>query len=390
MPQNFYRNRFTWLAYLMLAFYGYFINVIGPITPFIKDELHLSYTVSSLHYSAFAVGILLVGLFGHRMINRIGPRSSLWLGAAGISVGAGLLLVGRTPSVTIGAALCMGAVGSLILAIVPSALADQYGEARATAISEANMISSLTSTAAPLLVGWFARSLLGWRLALEAMVFAPLLMWIFLRKARPPQKTTSADETDHTRQALPARYWVYWLDLVLVVAVEFCMISWSADFLEKGAGMIKANAAQAVSLFLAAMIVGRFGISRVVKASTTTRWLAISILTAGAGFFLYWRSSSLLIILTGLFLTGLGVAGLYPLIVSLALDASGGKTIQGSARATLASGTAILLLPLTLGRLADAVGIHQAFGVVAILLTAAFLVTVAASRIVPARHPVVE
>jgi hypothetical protein len=34
--------------------------------------------------------------------------------------------------------------------------------------------------------------------------------------------------------------------------------------------------------------------------------------------------------------------------------------------------------------------IHQAFGVVAILLTAAFLVTVAASRIVPARHPVVE
>ena len=58
--QTFYRDRFTWLAYILLAFYGYFLNILGPITPFLKDELKLSYTVSSLHFTAFAVGILLV------------------------------------------------------------------------------------------------------------------------------------------------------------------------------------------------------------------------------------------------------------------------------------------------------------------------------------------
>jgi hypothetical protein len=70
----------------------------------------------------------------------------------------------------------------------------------------------------------------------------------------------------------------------------------------------------------------------------------------------------------GLFMTGLGVAGLYPLLLSLSIGAARDNTVQASARATLASGTAILLLPLTLGRLADLAGIRLAYGVVGILL----------------------
>jgi len=46
--------------------------------------------------------------------------------------------------------------------------------------------------------------------------------------------------------------------------------------------------------------------------------------------------------------------------------------VQASARATLASGAAILALPLVLGRLADASGIRQAYAVVLILLAVAF------------------
>ena len=81
MQQGFTRDRFTWLAYLLLAFYGYFLNVIGPVTPFLKDELGLSYTVSSLHYTAFALGILLVGLGGQIVIRRIGRwNGRCWAG----------------------------------------------------------------------------------------------------------------------------------------------------------------------------------------------------------------------------------------------------------------------------------------------------------------------
>lgn len=389
MTQTFHRDRSTWLPYLLLAFYGYFLNVLGPITPFLKDELGLSYTVSSLHFTAFAVGILLAGVEGHILVQRIGRWHALWLGAFGMSVGVLLLLVGRSATLTIGACFLMGLVGSLILVIVPSVLSDRHGELRAVAFSEANLIASLASTAAPLLVGWFAPLPGGWRLALGVVAFAPLLMRLGLGRATLPQSAPGQGVSPSARRPLPFRFWVYWVALVLAVSVEFCMIFWSADYLENSLGIPKANAAQAVSLFLAAMIVGRLAGSRLVHVFAAPRVVIASVLVAAVGFLLFWTTGTALLVLLGLFVTGLGVASLYPLLLSLAIGVASDDAVRASARTTLASGTAILALPLLLGRLADAAGIQPAYGIVVILLIGIFLVMlVTRGRVAEGRHAV--
>jgi fucose permease len=145
--------------------------------------------------------------------------------------------------------------------------------------------------------------------------------------------------------------------------------------------LVKADAAQAVSLFLAAMIVGRLAGSRVVQRFSTPKVVTNSILVASIGFLIFWRTESILLGLGGLFLTGLGVANLYPLLLSLAIGAANGNTVQAGARATLASGTAILALPLALGRFADIVGIRPAYGIVVLLLVSIFLISQIAGRI---------
>ncbi len=380
MQRTFHRDRFTWLAYLSLAFYGYFLNVLGPITPFLKDELHLTYTVSSFHFTAFAVGILLIGVGGHLVIQRIGKQRSLWLGLFGMSLSALLLIMGRNPIITIGASFLMGLIGSLILAIVPVALSDQHAEMKAVALSEANVIASLFATCAPLLVGWFAHAFGGWRLALGIMACVPFLMFFGLGKNSSPIAASTDSELHPADEPLPALFWIYWVAIFLSVSVEFCMVFWSADYMERVLGLIKADAAQAVSLFLAAMIVGRLLGSRLVQRFSTRAVVSISILIAGTGFLLFWRAQNSLLGLSGLFITGLGVANLYPLILSLAINAANGNTVQAGARATLASGTAILALPLALGRLADAVGIRSAYGVVILLLISVFLINQIARR----------
>jgi fucose permease len=374
------RDQFTWLAYFMLAFYGYFLNIFGPITPFLKNELEISYTVSSLHFTAFAFGILLVGFGGHFLIERLGRLRALWAGAFGISLSAILLLAGQTPVLTIGASFFMGIIGSLILAVVPSALSDQFGDQRAVAISEANVISSFVSSLAPILVGWFAGSLGSWKYALAIAALIPCFLLVIFRKAALPPDESREIRLTKKQMPLPFLYWVFWVALMLAVSVEFCMVFWSADYLEIGLGIARTNAAQAVSLFLGAMIIGRLSGSRLVQHFTPQKLVVFSILIASFGFFLFWTATIPVLGLLGLFLTGLGVASLYPLLVSMAIASAKGNTIQAGARATLASGTAILLLPLLLGRLADSFGIQRAYGVVAVLLVSVLLIVLFAGR----------
>ena len=54
------------------------------------------------------------------------------------------------------------------------------------------------------------------------------------------------------------------------------MIFWSADYLEHVLGMGKADAAQALSLFLAAMILGRITGSRLVQRFSTHAVVTVS------------------------------------------------------------------------------------------------------------------
>lgn len=367
------RDRVTWLAYLMLAFYGYFLNIFGPITPYLKSELKLSYTVSSFHFSAFALGMIGAGLLGHRVVEKLGRWTALWISAFGISLGSLLLIAGRSPILTIGASFFMGLLGSLILTVVPSVLADQQGEHRTVAFSEANLIASVFSAVAPVLVGWFALSAFGWRLAmLVAVLSVVAVRFVVGTLTLPPtQATANPEQSPHS---LPSLYWVYWAGLVAVVSVEFCMIFWSADYLETGLGMVKADAAQAVSLFLAGMILGRLAGSRLGARFGVNQFVTASLLVAALGFLVYWMAPAPLLGMVGLFITGLGVASLYPMILSLAIGSAGGGTVQASAFSSLASGVAIFFLPLILGRLADAMGIHQAYLLVVLLLAIAFVI----------------
>ncbi len=386
MAQNIIRNRKTWIIYILLALYAYFLNILGPITPYLHDEFQLSYTVSSLHFSAFAVGILVVGLGGHLVIQRFGRLQSLSIGAFGLGLGALLLIMGRSPVITVGATFLMGCVGSLILAVVPPALSEEHGELRAVAISEANVLASVVSSAAPLLVGWLASLLIGWRVALILGAVTALLVGAILFKSG--QSRPFPESSDQPTRKLPLLFWLYWVILVLAVSVEFCMVFWSADYMEKVLGMMRASAAQTVSLFLGGMIAGRFISSRVLRFWSTRTITLASMMLGMAGFAIYWSTSSAAVGMAGLAITGLGVAGLYPLIQSIAIGASGGNESQAGARMTLASGVAILVLPLLLGRLADLAGLRAAYGVVAALFAVMLIMMLAASKLSPAGEPI--
>src|SRR5258706_11871187 len=122
----FVRDRFTWLGYLMLAYYAYIQASLGAMMPLLRGELGLNYTVTGLHLSAFALGMILAGLTGERVGKRFGTRATFWGGAFGMAAGAVLLTLGHHELLTIPSAFISGFIGSNLLVMIQSPLTDQH------------------------------------------------------------------------------------------------------------------------------------------------------------------------------------------------------------------------------------------------------------------------
>ena len=50
------------MAYLLLAYFAYLVSILGPILPFLREQLRLTYAGVSLHLSALAAGEIAAGM----------------------------------------------------------------------------------------------------------------------------------------------------------------------------------------------------------------------------------------------------------------------------------------------------------------------------------------
>lgn len=358
--------------YGMLGVYNYLLSGLGPLMPALRQELNLSYTVTSLHFSAWAAGMILAGMVGDRLVRVWGRRRVFWTGAAGLALGAVALTLAKQPLLTIGSVLLMGAVGSLVLVLIPSVLADRHGARRTLAIVEANILSAATGALAGVLIGLGQATPAGWRGPWLLILLVPLILFVRLQAVPvplPPARIEQAGQRQREAR-LPVAYWAYWVTVVLVVGVEFSLIFWGADFLT-AAGLDVSAAATTVSLFLWGMVAGRLVGRQVAQRLAAERLLPVALGVSAVGFLLYWLSPLLPLTILGLFVAGLGVANLFPVAAALALGAAPGLTNEGGARLSFASGAAILGAPLLLGTLADAVGISLAYAVVPVFIAGA-------------------
>jgi len=387
----FIRVRFTWLAYAMLAFYSYLQALIGVVTPLLRQELALSYGASALHVSAFALGLILSGALGEHLAQTYGRRFVFWGGGLGMAVGALIIAVARTVWFTLPGAFIMGLCGSLLLMLIQAGLSEQHGEQRTIALTEANVAASLCAFLAPVLIGVFQGLGLGWRSAIWlALAAVALLNLRFGREPMPNAQVTSSQPdlsqpvTHHP--PLPAAFWAYWTVLFLGVAVEWCMVTWGGDFLQQMAALTSAQAASLVGLFLLAMFLGRIGGALLARRMAAATLLLSTIILALTGFPLFWLAPTQPLMLIGFFLTGLGTGSFFPLAMAVANSVAPAQANQANARVVLGIGLSVLSTPLILGWVADQMNLQNAYGVVAVILVVAVVLTYVTNRTIAARH----
>ncbi|MGI5417087.1 MFS transporter [Actinomadura luteofluorescens] len=401
---------------------GYLLTALGAILPQLREERGLPRAEAALYPSAFALGLVIVGLVGHRLAARLG-RYAIPAALTALVGGAALLAAAGGRLGTAAGALVLGLGGAGLVQLVPAALRAAHRGDGTIQIGEANAVSSAASVLSPILIGAALAHGLGWRPAFTTPpLLAAAILLIFLtrpprhRPTQPPQtptppSATSPNATSPSATPLSATpptgaaptgaaptaaapsatppsatapagaapgsvglvgggvgFWGRWGDLVLAVGVEFCLVFWAADFLGSVKGLGAGGAATLSAGFVLGMAVGRAAAGPVVRrGGRPDRLLALAAAVGIGGFAVLWASPAPVAV-AGLVVTGLGVALLYPVILGQALAARPSEPAWAAARCALASGVAIGVAPLVLGALADLTTLRAAVLVAPALL----------------------
>ncbi len=384
-PPTFVRTRLTWLAYVMLAYVGFLQAMLGPLMPFLRSELHLSYTQGGALPGVLAAGLIFSGLFGDKLAHRLSRRVIFWSGALCLAVSMVLLTLSYQFGFVLLAVLGMGFGSSLTQVMIQAILSDQHGGQRAIAFTEANVAASLCTTMSPLVIGGLQSAGIDWRLvSILAIVFFLSVATPFYRSPIP---NSFSDETPVGARYAPLglSYWLYWIVLLLLVSVEMSIAVWGTDYLANSVGLEAAAAALAFGAFSGAMLVGRFIGSGLTRRFSSLKFLLFTFVILAIGFPLFWLARTPWLNVLGLFITGLGIANQYPLVLSIAVGLAPGNSNQASARASLGVGIALLAAPLTLGALADHFSMRQAYGIVIILIVTSFVLILFNNRLLNGR-----
>ena len=365
---RFTRDRLTWLAYISLSTYAFYIYALGPVVAFLHQELHLTYTLTSLHSTLWSVGSVLAGLTLQPLAQRLGRQRLFWLAAATTGVGALLFIVGHAVAVTLLAALVLGTGSTLVGAVSSVVLADRHRRHSDRALVEANLGASGVGTFVPALLGLLALTAGGWRSALLLPLLALGVLFLVLGRVPMPAPPITASAAGR----LPRGFWAHVLLVALAVGIEFCVLFFAVPLLSTGSRISTAGAAAALSLFVAGELTGRAAGSWLTRRpGRAMRLIGAALGIAMAGFLALWLVRITGIAVAALFVTGLGIGNLYPLSLALALGAGRGRTDQAMSRVQVGIGVAIGTAPLLLGVLSDRLGVIRALAVEPCLIVVA-------------------
>lgn len=384
--QAFVRDELTLFGYFLMGAWAYLWAGFGVYVPHLRDEMHLSCSMSALHFSALALGPLLSGILGYRILSRAGKPAAVAAGTLVMLSGGLMVALCHNLFATIAAAFLVGFGGAIMGQGVISSLSERFLKNKAVGIAECNIAGSLFSMASPLVHNLVIYAGLSWRTAVILPTIAFTACFLHWRKLPNLYQNTSPNPVptpDKQNSALPAGYWLYFVIVFLSVAAEWGVVFWCSEFISRT--LNTADQGTAMTVFLSGMLCGRIGAGFLVRRFPTGVLLRLATGVAACAFLSFWLARSLPVNLVSLFLLGLAESNVYPLCLTESLDLvhrEGGSQTEATARMSISTGGATLFAPLCLGILCDRVGMAAAMGLVAGLLGLAFAgVLVAQTRV---------
>jgi len=416
VPVGLQRTPLTWAIYAATGAWASFIYLTGPVAPVMAADLGVPTASAGLVGTALAAGIATTSLTGPVAVRRFGRDGTMRVGLvalAGATVCAAVVPGLMTGWAAFGSALALvwaaATAGATAINASTARLAEVHPHHSTYAITEANAAAGWVGLFSPLLLGLALGAGLGWWVGFGVCVLASLAAVGGLvlsgrrERARPgaddrrPVPTlAAADElyepppheplpdtppatTTRTDSALPRPYWIAMIALFAAAGSEFAINFWGSPLIQAQTGAPTAAATAAMSASVAGIAVGRTVGSRITHRLGAHRTLLGGFALTIVGFAVLWLAATLPVAVVGLFVAGLGLATLFPLVIDRGLVLSDGRPDLAMSRASLVLGLAIGGAPFLLGALGTVVPVSTAMLLVP-LIAAIGVVGVLGSR----------
>ena len=377
----------TVATFITLGAYTWFIYGLGPSIPLLREELGTSSTVAGLHSLLMSAGVVLAGFLGVRLVRRWRRFGAGRRGMAGISLAvvvlvAGSLLTSGQLALTLPAMVLAGVSGALAINITTAVINDHHGIMGPSVLSQANAVAAAVGLVSPLAVGAATAAGWTWRAALLMTIPLAGVAFVLITRNRtvPAYNTIPPGAHGFSARGLSPACWLAALAVVAAVAVEFCSVTWTPDLLTTQTDAAPGTATGAVAAVVGGMAAGRFLVGWLARRRPPLVLFLIGLAVTVLGWVVVWTTTSVAVAIIGLLIVGIGIAGQFPLGISMVMTFSRGEPDRAVAVASMGFGAASGLGPFALGALADAFGVKMAFLVVPTCCVVGAVAVMAAHR----------
>lgn len=393
------RTPLTWAIYASNGAWASFVYLSGPVAPIIATDLGVPKAWAGLVGTALAAGIATASAVAPVAIRRLGRDGTTRLGL--MVVAAVLALVAIVPAVLSGTAGFLAILflvwvaatgGGSLMNASTARLSDIHPEHSGQVITEANAVAGWVGLFSPLLLGIAIGVGLGWwagvvvciaaaLAALSALVLADRAAGTRDSQAPTPHTIAAADEAYEPpadaqapvpsgTAGLPRAFWMAMIALFAAAGAEFALNFWGSTLIAANTGAAVSQATAVMAASVAGIAVGR------TAGSWATAKLGPHMMLLGGfaldlvGFFIVWGAGTLPLAVVGLFIAGLGLATLFPLVLDRGIQLSGGQADLAMSRSSLVLGLSIGGAPFVLGALGSVVSVRTAMLLVPVLVAA--------------------
>ena len=342
------------------VFIGTAAVLIPAVMPSITDEFTaagLTMAAIGLIFPARAIGGIVGNLLSGVGSDVLGRQRLVWVSALFLAASLGLAAVAKLWVLfIIGFALVSATQGALVTGI-NAMVADVNRDSRARMLNILHGVYGAGAAVSPLIIGALIERGLLWRWALGGTgliwLIYGLVAYGFDQAKRGQEQVDKAEKLD-LRMLSERAFLALFLIAFIYNGVAWSLLGWIAVFMQQSASFSTFFSTAMISVFYVALTLGRFmcaAYAEQIGYAMTLLILAVAITLTYPLVVLVGLSSTVAV--AGVFLTGLGLSGLFPTAMAygarLYPDQTG--TVSGTLNVAMTFGA--MVPPLWTGIVAD-------------------------------------